>query len=88
MRDLLDFDDAGAGDDEPAKGVTIGDIRSWHDEYAKLENESQRDYQSLEADCGRLRSALRKIADWCPATQEITLAHTMAEEAQAALDVR
>jgi hypothetical protein len=31
MRDLLDFDDAGASDNEPAKGVTIGDIRAWHD---------------------------------------------------------
>ena len=31
MRDLLDFDDAGASNDEPAKGVTVGDIRAWHD---------------------------------------------------------
>lgn len=30
---LLDFDDAGAGDDEPAKGVTVGDIRAWHDAF-------------------------------------------------------
>lgn len=31
-RKILDFDDAGAGDDHPAKGVTIGDIRRWYDE--------------------------------------------------------
>lgn len=31
MRDLLEFDDAGAADDEPVKGVTVGDIRAWHD---------------------------------------------------------
>lgn len=33
----------------------------------------------------RLREALQRISDWCPATQEITLAHQMADEAQAAL---
>ena len=33
----------------------------------------------------RLRAALQRIADWCPATQEMTLAHQMADEAQAAL---
>lgn len=32
MRPLLDFDDAGAQDDEPAKGVTVGDIRAWHND--------------------------------------------------------
>jgi hypothetical protein len=32
MRSLLDFDDAGANDDEPVKGVTAGDIRAWFDE--------------------------------------------------------
>lgn len=31
MRPLLGFDDAGATNDHPAKGVTIGDIRAWHD---------------------------------------------------------
>ena len=38
MRSLLDFDDAGAGDDEPAKGVTVGDIRAWHDTAQDLLN--------------------------------------------------
>ena len=33
----------------------------------------------------RLRRALQTIVDWCPATQEITLAHQMAEVAENAL---
>ena len=36
MRQLLDFDDAGASDDEPAKGVLVGHIREWHDEVERL----------------------------------------------------
>lgn len=36
MRPLLDFDDAGAGDDEPTKGVLVGHIREWHDEMERL----------------------------------------------------
>lgn len=36
MRPLLDFDDAGASDDEPAKGVKVGHIREWHDEMVRL----------------------------------------------------
>ncbi len=36
MRAILDFDDAGACDDEPAKGVTVGDVRAWHDEIKRL----------------------------------------------------
>lgn len=43
---------------------TMGDIRAWHDEYAKLENEAQRDYQELEAKLGRLLGALESIAGW------------------------
>lgn len=35
-RELLDFDDAGAEDDHPAKGVTVGDIRGWFDEIEQL----------------------------------------------------
>jgi hypothetical protein len=27
----LRFDDPGAQNDEPAKGVTVGDIRAWYD---------------------------------------------------------
>lgn len=36
MRPLLDFDDAGATDDHPAKGVTVGDIRAWFDAVVEL----------------------------------------------------
>lgn len=36
MRKLLDFDDAGAADDHPAKGVCIGDVRAWHDEMERM----------------------------------------------------
>jgi len=36
IRTLLEFDDAGAGDTEPAKGVTVGDIRAWHDQYQNI----------------------------------------------------
>lgn len=36
MKQLLDFDDAGASDEEPAKGVTVGDIRAWHDQYVNI----------------------------------------------------
>lgn len=32
MKSLLEFDDAGASDSEPVKGVTVGDIRAWHDD--------------------------------------------------------
>ena len=33
---FLDFDDPGASDDEPVKGITVGDIRAWHDQYDML----------------------------------------------------
>jgi hypothetical protein len=36
MKQFLEFDDAGASDDHPAKGITIGDIRAWHDHQEKL----------------------------------------------------
>lgn len=35
----LEFDDAGADDAEPVKGVTMGDIRSWHDQIERLRHE-------------------------------------------------
>ncbi len=64
MRPLLDFDDAGAPDDHPAKGVTVGDIRAWFDEVEQLRATnaalvlaaSQLAGQDLE----RLRSALER----------------------------
>jgi hypothetical protein len=36
-RPLLDFDEALAQDDHPAKGVTVGDIRAWFDEIERLQ---------------------------------------------------
>lgn len=39
MREPLDFDDAGADDSEPVKGVTAGDVRAWHDEMSALRGE-------------------------------------------------
>jgi hypothetical protein len=36
MKPLLDFDDAGASDDHPAKGVLVGHIREWYDEMERL----------------------------------------------------
>jgi hypothetical protein len=36
IRRPLDFNDAGAGDDEPVKGVLQGHIREWHDELDRL----------------------------------------------------
>lgn len=57
---ILEFDNPGASDDEPIKGVTMGDIRAWHDSYAELEHESHRDYQTLEAELGRLSGAIRE----------------------------
>jgi len=60
MKSFLEFDDAGASDEEPVKGITVGDIRAWHDEYAAQEHENHRDYQALEAKLGQLSSAIRK----------------------------
>jgi hypothetical protein len=37
LRYLLSFDDPGAEDDHLAKGVTVGDIRMWHDEIERLQ---------------------------------------------------
>lgn len=37
MKALLEFDDVGAADDESVKGITVGDIRAWHDRIEALE---------------------------------------------------
>lgn len=42
--------------------------------------------EELCADNERLRAALQRIADMCPATHELTLAHEMADNAMAALE--
>jgi hypothetical protein len=41
--------------------------------------------ERLERLVTKLQAALHRISDWCPATQEMTLAHEMAQEAEAAL---
>ena len=60
---ILEFDDPGASDDEPVKGVTMGHIRAWHDSYAELEHESHRDYQALESRLGEMQAALTLAED-------------------------
>lgn len=35
-KSFLEFDDAGASDNELAKGVMVGDIRAWHDQYDRM----------------------------------------------------
>lgn len=47
MRPILDFDDAGASDDEPARGVTVGDIRAWHDAFEEEKNAVSRVWAAL-----------------------------------------
>jgi hypothetical protein len=42
-------------------------------------------FESKLDEIGRLREALKRISSWCPATQDITLAHQMAQEAESAL---
>ena len=44
--------------------------------------------ERAEAEVARLREALREIDDLCPATQEVTTAHMMADIARAALQPR
>ena len=48
MRAFLEFDDAGASDDELVKGITMGDIRAWHDEYHHLFLSQQAMWKRLE----------------------------------------
>jgi hypothetical protein len=36
MKTLLSFNDAGASDDEPVKGIIQADIRAWHDAESHL----------------------------------------------------
>lgn len=42
-------------------------------------------FESKLDEIGRLRGVLKRISDWCPATQEMTLAHQMSQEAEDAL---
>lgn len=42
LRYILSFDDPGAADDHLAKGVTVGDIRMWHDTIEELQEDLAR----------------------------------------------
>ena len=67
MRDLLEFDDAGAQDAEPAKGVTVGDIRAWFDEMERLRSlVGQRGNRIswLEAEVDRLQAGADMARYW------------------------
>lgn len=66
MNPLLDFDDAGAGDDEPAKGVTVGDIRAWHDEMERLQIASRPLTENEHTIARRLKmcAARREVPTW------------------------
>ena len=60
MKSLLDFDDAGAQDDHPARGVTVGDIRAWFDEIERL-RQALRELEFYETDPwarNKIRTAL------------------------------
>ncbi|MEQ1938585.1 hypothetical protein ABMA46_10045 [Mesorhizobium sp. CN5-321] len=57
-------------------------------EYRELAHDRTKAWTAAEARAARLEAALRRISDMCPATQEMTVAHMMADEAEAALDVK
>ena len=62
MRELLEFDVAGASDDEPAKGVTLGDIRAWHNKFEEVFYALSRCY---DADIPEvLRDLVGEALDW------------------------
>lgn len=63
-------------------------IRKQMAEIEQLKAEAEqhlRAYQHQFNEVERLRAALQRIADMCPATAELTLAHEMADNAMAAL---
>jgi hypothetical protein len=58
-RSFLDFDDPGAGDDEPVKGITAGDIRAWHDQYDNILSTWADCRTALSAERGALLAVVR-----------------------------
>lgn len=46
MKEPIEFNVAGASDDEPAKGVTIGDIRAWHNKIEEMSYALSRCYDA------------------------------------------
>jgi hypothetical protein len=63
----------------------IGALSSVNDELRQRIGLGEAENERLERLVTKLQAALRRIADSCPATQEMTLAHEMAQEADAAL---
>jgi hypothetical protein len=60
-------------------------LSSVNDELRQRIGMGEAENERLERLVTKLQAALQQIADWCPATQEMTLAHEMAQEADAAL---
>lgn len=50
-----------------------------------IKKDLKQELEEAYADLAKAMAALRRIADMCPATQEMTLAHQMAQEAEEAL---
>lgn len=68
------------------KAEQIGALSSVNDELRQRIGLGEAENERLERIITKLQAALRQIADWCPATQEMTLAHEMAQEAEDALE--
>jgi hypothetical protein len=68
---ILDFIDPGAGDDEPCKAGTQGDLRQWHDALVESDLEVQdllkvfadHYWDSLEKDKGIVLAHIRAVLD-------------------------
>jgi hypothetical protein len=61
-------------------------LASVNDELRQRIGLGEAENERLERLVTKLQAALQQIADWCPATQEMTLAHEMAQEAEEALN--
>jgi hypothetical protein len=64
----------------------IGALSSVNDELRQRIGLGEAENERLERLATKLRAALQQIAGWCPATQEITLAHEMAQVAEDAIN--
>lgn len=68
LNEILEFDDAGAGDDHPAKGVTMAHIRAWFDEVSRLEGkiaDLQDEVELWKDRCGAERQAHEATIKHC-----------------------
>jgi hypothetical protein len=76
MKTLLEFDDAGAPNDHPAKGVTFGDIRAWHDEMERMKESI--DLQSARYD--------RILSSWAECRDLLSKERAITAKADSALE--